>query len=319
MNAQSTLSLAGLPRDLLAPQARTTVAARTCLLEGPAFDALGNLFFSDIIGNHIYRMTPDGAVSIFREDSGRTNGNTFDALGRLISCEGAEFGPAGRRRLVRTDLKTGKIEVLTERFEGKRYNSPNDVVVDGQGRIWFTDPFYGADRSALEMTDEAVYRIDHGGKVVRVLTQPQIERPNGLAVTPDDRTLYVIDSHTRPGGNRKVWSFDIAADGHLNNQRLVFDFGRGRGGDGMRLDERGNLWIAAGILLPRHDGETADVPAGVYVITPKGELLGRIPIPEDVCTNLTFGGPMRKDLYVTSGKTIFKVPLSIAGFALFPS
>jgi gluconolactonase len=318
MSAQSTLFRAALPGNLLAPDARTTVAARTCLLEGPAFDADGNLYFSDIIGNHIYRMAPDGALSIFREDSGRTNGNTFDALGRLISCEGAEFGPAGRRRLVRTDLKTGEIEVLTERFEGKRYNSPNDVVVDGQGRIWFTDPFYGADRSALEMTDEAVYRIDQNGNVVRVLTQPQIERPNGLAVTSDDRTLYVIDSHTRPGGNRKVWSFDIAADGHLSNQRLVFDFGRGRGGDGMRLDEHGNLWIAAGILLPRHDGETDDVPAGVYVITPKGELLGRIPIPEDVCTNLTFGGPERKDLFVTSGKTIFKVPLSVSGHALFP-
>jgi gluconolactonase len=168
------------------------------------------------------------------------------------------------------------------------------------------------------MTDEAVYRIDQAGKVTRVLTQPQVERPNGLAVTPDDRTLYVIDSHTRPGGNRKVWSFDIAADGQLANQRLVFDFGRGRGGDGMRLDERGNLWIAAGILLPRHDGETAEVPAGVYVITPKGDLLGRVPIPEDVCTNLTFGGPQRKDLYVTSGKTIFKIPLSVSGYSLFP-
>jgi gluconolactonase len=308
-----------IPIDSLAPGAHTTVAARTCLLEGPAFDADGTLYFSDIIGNRIYRMAPDGALSVFQEDSGRTNGNTFDSHGRLISCEGAEFGPAGRRRLVRTDVKSGKIEVLTERFEGKRYNSPNDVVVDGQGRIWFTDPYYGADRGMLEMTDEAIYRLDPDGNVVRVLTQPKIERPNGLAVTPDDRTLYVIDSHTRPGGNRKVWSFDIAPSGGLTGQRLVFDFGRGRGGDGMRLDVRGNLWIAAGILLPRHDGETADVPAGVYVITPTGELLGRIPIPEDVCTNLAFGGPKRTDLYVTSGKTIFKIPLAVAGHALFPT
>jgi gluconolactonase len=316
--ARAPLFAASFPSGLLASEARTTVAARTCLLEGPAFDADGTLYFSDIIGNRMYRMTPDGALSIFREDSGRTNGNTFDVEGRLISCEGAEFGPGGRRRLVRTDLKTGKIEVLTERFEGKRYNSPNDVVVDNQGRIWFTDPFYGADRTALEMTDEAVYRLDPDGKVVRVLTQPQIERPNGLAITPDDRTLYVIDSHTRPGGNRKVWSFDVASDGSLCDQRLVFDFGRGRGGDGMRLDERGNLWIAAGILLARHDGETAEVPAGVYVITPGGELLGRIPIPEDVCTNLAFGGPLRKELYVTSGKTIFKIPVAVSGYALFP-
>ncbi len=318
MIAQPPLSAAGLPVDLLAPQARTTLAARTCLLEGPAFDADGNLFFSDIVGNQIYRMTPEGTLSVFRADSGRTNGNTFDAHGFLISCEGAEFGSGGRRRLVRTDLKLGKIEVLTERYEGKRYNSPNDVVVDTKGRIWFTDPFYGDDRSALEMKDEAVYRIDSDGRVVRVLTQPQIERPNGLAVTPDDRTLYIIDSHTRPGGNRKIWSFDIAENGSLSGQRLVFDFGRGRGGDGMRLDERGNLWVAAGILLPRHGGETADVPAGIYVINPKGELLGRIPITEDLCTNLAFGGPGRKELYVTSGKTIFKIPTAVAGYALYP-
>ena len=113
-----------------------------------------------------------------------------------------------------------------------------------------------------------------------VLSQPQIERPNGLAITSNARTLYVVDSHTRVGGNRKIWSFDIGIDGQLSNQRLVFDFGRGRGGDGMRLDEHGNLWVAAGILHPRHSGETADVPAGVYVITPQGELLGAFPSPK---------------------------------------
>ena len=198
----------------------TTIAARTCLLEGPACDALGNLFFSDIIGNRIYRMIPDGTLSVFRADSGRTNGNTFDAQGRLISCEGAEFGAGGRRRIVRTDMKTGRVEVLTERYEGKRYNSPNDVVVDIKNRIWFTDPFYGDDRRALELDVEAVYRIDPDGSVTRVLSQPQIERPNGLAITPDARTLYVIDSHTRIGGNRKVWSFDVAENGNLSGQRL---------------------------------------------------------------------------------------------------
>jgi gluconolactonase len=318
MPAQSILAQAPLPRDLLAPDAVTTVAARTCLLEGPAFDGDGNLFFSDIVGNRIYRMATDVGLSIFRADSGRTNGNTFDAHGLLISCEGAEFGPGGRRRIVRTDLKTNRVEVLTERFEGKRYNSPNDVVVDAKGRIWFTDPYYGDDRTALEMDAEAVYRIDVDGRVVRVLSQPQIERPNGLATTPDARTLYVIDSHSRPGGNRKIWSFEVAEDGQLSGQRLVFDFGRARGGDGMRLDERGNLWVAAGIHLPRHAGETAEVPAGVYVITAKGELLGRIPIPEDLCTNLAFGGPGRKTLYVTSGKSIFKIPLTVSGYALYP-
>ncbi|MGO9466518.1 MAG: SMP-30/gluconolactonase/LRE family protein [Isosphaeraceae bacterium] len=311
-------SEAAPPAGLLAPQGATMIAARTCLLEGPACDALGNLFFSDIIGNCIYRMIPDGTLSIFRADSGRTNGNTFDAQGRLISCEGAEFGPGGRRRIVRTDMKTGLVEVLTERFEGKRYNSPNDVVVDIKNRVWFTDPFYGDDRSALELDVEAVYRIDPEGAVTRVLSQPQIERPNGLAITPDARTLYVIDSHTRIGGNRKVWSFNIAQNGDLSGQRLIFDFGRGRGGDGMRLDEQGNLWIAAGIWLSRHPGETTDVPAGVYVVNPAGKLLGRIPIPEDLCTNLAFGGPDRKTLFVTAGKTVFQIPTAVSGYALYP-
>ncbi len=307
------------PRSaLLDPHGAMGIAARTCLLEGPAFDAEDNLFFSDIFGNRIYRLTPGGVLSVFRDDSGRTNGNTFDASGRLVSCEGAEQGPGGRRRVVRTDLKTGRVDVLTERYQGKRYNSPNDVVVDISGCVWFTDPYYETDRSMLEMDAEALYRIDPAGSVMRVLTQPQVERPNGLAITPDGRTLYVIDSHTRPGGNRKVWGFDVADDGRLSRQRLIFDFGRGRGGDGMRLDEHGNLWVAAGILFPRHQGETTDVPPGVYVITPSGELLGRIPIPEDLCTNLAFGGPGRKTLYVTAGKTVYKVPVAVSGYALFP-
>ena len=292
--------------------------ARVSFLEGPAVDASGTLFFSDLIGNRICTMAPDGKVTTFRADSGRTNGNTFDAQGRLISCEGAEQGPGGRRRIVRTDLKTGAVTVLTERYEGKRYNAPNDVCVDPKGRIWFTDPYYGTDRSSLELDAEAVYRIDLDGTVERVLSQPEIERPNGIAITPDARTLYVVDSHSRSGGNRKVWACAVADDGTLSPPRLVFDFGKGRGGDGLRLDERGNLWVAAGIMLPRNEGETADVPPGIYVISPQGKLLGRVPIPEDVITNLAFGGPERKTLYVTAGKAIFQVPVAVSGYALYP-
>jgi len=315
---QPDLSKAPLPTALLAPHAVTTVAARVAFLEGPAVDEAGNLFFSDLIGNRIMKMTPQGQVSVFRADSGRTNGNTFDAQGRLLSCEGAEQGPGGRRRIVRTDLKTGAVTVLTERFQGKRYNSPNDICADSLGRIWFTDPYYGEDRDILELDAEAVYRIDPDGKVARVASQPQIERPNGIAITPDNKTLYLIDSHPRPGGNRKLWSFAVSADGTLSEQRLVFDFGKGRGGDGMRLDMQGNLWVAAGILIPRSAGESADVSAGIYVMSPQGKLLGRIPIPEDVITNLAFGGPDRKTLYVVSGKSVFQVPLSVSGYALYP-
>src|SRR3954447_9534078 len=191
----SELARASLPTELLAPGALPVVAARTSFLEGPAVDAVGDLYFSDIINNKILKMSPAGVVSVFRADSGRTNGNTFDARGRLISCEGAEQGPGGRRRVVRTDMTSGAVTVLTDRYEGKRYNSPNDVVVDARGRIWFSDPFYGDDRSSLEMGAEAVYRIDPDGTVRRVVSQPEIERPNGLALTPDARTLYVVDSH----------------------------------------------------------------------------------------------------------------------------
>jgi gluconolactonase len=166
--------------SLLAAREATTIAARTCLLEGPAFDAEDNLYFSDIFGNRIYPLAPDGSLSVFRADSGRTNGNTFDASGRLISWQGAEQGLGVRRRVVRTDLATGKVEVLTDRYEGKRYNSPNDVGVDVHGCIWFTDPCYDKDRSMVEMDQEAVDRIDPGGNVRRVLTQPAIERPNGI-------------------------------------------------------------------------------------------------------------------------------------------
>jgi gluconolactonase len=312
------LSKAPLPEALVAKQTVAAPAAVVCFLEGPAVDAAGNVFFSDIAGNRILKMDAKGAVSTFRADSGRTNGNCFDAEGRLISCEGGEQGP-GRRRIVRTDMKTGEITVLTDKYGGKRYNSPNDCCVDGRGRIWFTDPHYGADRTDLEMDVEAVYCIDNAGKVKRMLTQKEIDRPNGIAVAPDDKTLYVIDSHPKEGGNRKIWAFDLAADGSLSRQRVVYNFRKGRGGDGMRVDLNGNLWVAAGINKPRgNPGESLDVPAGVYVISPEGKLLGRIPIPEDLITNLAFGGRDRKTLYVTAGKTLYRFPVNVSGHAAYP-
>lgn len=306
-----------LPAELVAPDAKP-VGAAVCFLEGPAVDDKGNLFVSDIAGNRILKMAPDGKTTVWRADSGRTNGNAFDAQGRLISCEGGEQGP-GRRRIVRTDMKTGDSTVLTEKYDGKRYNSPNDAVVDAKGRIWFTDPRYGADRSDLEMDVEGVYRIDPDGKVARVLAQKEIDRPNGIAVSPDDQTLYVIDSHPKQGGNRKIWGFTIGASGSLSDKKLVYDFGKGRGGDGMRVDTKGNLWVAAGINQHRgNPGESLDVPAGVYVISPQGKLLGRIPIAEDLITNVAFGGPELKTLYVTAGKTVYKLPVTVSGYAVYP-
>ena len=228
MSTPGSLAAARVPAQLLGPDSRVSVAARTCLLEGPAFDADGSLYFSDIIGNRIYRMAPDGALSIFREDSGRTNGNTFDAHGRLISCEGAEFGPGGRRRVVRTDLEDRQ-DRSADRAISKESatTAPTTSWWMARGASGSPTRSTATIAAALEMTDEAVYRIDPDGTVARVLTQPQIERPNGLAVTPDDRTLYVIDSHTRMGGNRKVWAFDIATGRQ-----------RGRPAPGLRLRPR---------------------------------------------------------------------------------
>lgn len=303
--------------DWVAASSKLTSAAVIAFTEGPAVDAEGNVFFSDIVNNRIMKLSADDVLSVFREDSGRTNGNMFDQSGRLLSCEGSESGPGGRRRLVRTDMASGKVEVLTDRFEGRRYNSPNDLAIDSRGRIYFTDPCYG-DRSIMEMQEEAVYRINLDGSVVRVLQQPAIQRPNGITLSPDDRILYVVDSNHQADGNRKIWAFDIQSDDTLANQRVVYDFSPGRGADGLRVDAQGNLWAAAGIKMPRGEGETGLNPPGIYVVSPAGELLGYIDVPEDLITNLAFGGPGKRTAYITAGKTLFRIGISVPGHTVFP-
>ena len=306
----------GLPENASPVTAATSIA----FTEGPAVDAQGNVYFSDIINNRILVMTPDGSHKVFREPSLRTNGQTFDQQGRLYHCEGAEFGTGGGRRVTRTNLETNEYEVITQKFEAKRYNSPNDICVDGQGRVYFTDPCYWEpSRKDMEMDIEGVYRIDPNGQVTRILEQPTIERPNGIAVTQDSSQLYVVDSRSVPGGNRKIWRFDLDAEGNPSQQTQVWDFAPGRGADGMRLAQDGNLYIAAGINSPRGDHETDQVPAGVYVITPNGEMKGRIPIPEDVLTNLAFGGADGKTLYVTAGKNLYQTRVEVAGQVAFPA
>ena len=306
--------------ELTAPDdnGQVTVATSLAFTEGPAVHADGTVYFSDIENNRIMMLAPDGVKSVFRQPSGRTNGNTFDQQGRLLHCEGAEFGADGGRRITRTNLETGDYEVLTERFDGVRYNAPNDICVDGQGRIYFTDPCYG-DRSQMEMEIEGVYRIDLDGSVTRILEQPHIERPNGIAVTQDSKRLYLVDSCPTIGGNRKIWAFDLDAAGNPSNQHVVIDFAPGRGGDGMRLDRAGNLYIAAGIMAPRGPHETGDVPPGIYIVTPEGELKSRIPIREDVLTNLAFGGADGRTLYITAGKTLFTARVATPGQVAYPA
>jgi len=168
----------------------------------------------------------------------------------------------------------------------------------------------------MEMRHESVYRVDPDGRVSRLISQPDIERPNGIALSPDERTLYLVDSCSVVGGNRKIWAFDLSRDGSVSSQRVVFDFAPGRGGDGMAVDQRGNLYVAAGIYRPRGPHESADVPPGIWIMSPAGELIGRIPIPEDVITNVTFGGPDLRTLYITAGKTLFEVRVAIPGWVV---
>ncbi|HTI51482.1 MAG TPA: SMP-30/gluconolactonase/LRE family protein [Planctomycetaceae bacterium] len=305
-----------LPSGFVAPTSSVAPATAVAFLEGPAAHANGRIFFSDIWNNRILLFESDtGITSVWRADSGRSNGLLFDREGRLLACEGNEFGPGGRRRITRTDLATGTLEVLTDRFDGAQYNAPNDIAVRTNGQIFFTDPCYG-DRTTMQMTHESVYRIDPDGRVTRVISQPDIQRPNGIALSPDESTLYLVDSCPVIGGNRKIWAFDLSPEGTVSRQRVVFDFAPGRGGDGMAVDSRGNLYIAAGIYRARGPHETTEVPPGIYVVRPTGTLVGRIPIPEDVLTNVTFGGDDLRTLYITAGRTLFAIRVEIPGWVV---
>lgn len=306
-----------LPSGIIEDGATVEPATSIAFTEGPAAAVDGTVYFSDIANNRIMHFDPQtGIHSVWRQPSGRSNGLLFDPQGRLLTCEGNEWGDNdGGRRVTRTDMATGEVEVLTDHFEGARYNAPNDVAACSNGLIFFTDPCYG-DRTKMELEHESVYRIDPAGTVTRVISQPEIERPNGLALSPDEKTMYVVDSCPNIGGNRRIWAFDLSEDGTFSNQRVAYDFAPGRGGDGMAVDQQGNLYIAAGITRPRGPHETGDVPPGIWIVTPSGELKGRIPIPEDVLTNVTFGGDDLRTLYVVAGKTLFSIRINTPGFVV---
>jgi gluconolactonase len=158
-----------------------------------------------------------------------------------------------------------------------------------------------------------VYRIDAPGKLARILASPQIQRPNGIQVSPDDKTLYLIEANGAEGGARMIRAFDLQADGTVRNMRIHYNFYPGRSADGMSVDVQGNIYASAGMHFLRGTSETLDTKCGVYVISPQGKLLKFIPIPEDFITNNAFGGPDMKTLYVTAGKTLYKLRNDIAG------
>ena len=255
-------------------------------------------------------------METFHQPSGRANGLLFDQGGRLLICEGNEFGPNdGNRRVTRLDLQTGDFGVLCDQWNGRRLNAPNDIACTSDGHIFFTDPCYD-DRSTMELDHDSVYHINLDGTVELVLSQPDIQRPNGVHLSPDERTLYLVDSCPVVGGNRKIWAFNLDEQRRLSGQSLVYDFAPGRGGDGMTVDSEGTLYIAAGIHTPRGPHETSDVKPGIYLVTPQGELKSRIPIGEDVLTNVTFGGADLQTLYITAGKSLLSTRTNVRGWAV---
>jgi gluconolactonase len=286
------------------------VATAVSMLEGPAVDHDGNVYFTDVMTQRIMKFSKDGILSIYREHSNVANGLLIDPQGRLIAAEGATSGTAqrlglivtGKPRITRTDLKTGKVEILAEKYDGKPFDGPNDVTIDAKGRLYFTD-----------LTGGAVYRIDAPGKVTRILAAPEIQRPNGIQISPDDKTLYLVEANGAEGGARMIRAYDLLPDGTVRNMRIHYNFYPGRSADGMSIDVQGNLYASAGLHSTRGTAETLDTKCGVYVISPEGKLLKFIPIPEDFITNNAFGGPDMKTLYITAGKTLYKIRTEIAG------
>jgi len=296
------------------PKAKPEVASTVAFTEGPAYHADGSVYFTDGSNDRIMRSAPGArpgsrrVVEVYRHPSGRANGLVFDLEGRLVACEG------GSRRVTRTE-RDGSITVLAGSYQSKPFNSPNDIDVDARGRLYFTDPRYG-DRSGMELDKEAVYRIDPDGKVTRVIDD--LERPNGIAISPDQKTLYVVDNNNGAGGSRKVYAYELRDDGSTGKRRVIHDFSLSRGGDGMCLDSRGNLYVTAGLNTPNPPAERGPAKAGVYIFSPAGKQIGFIPITEDVVTNCAFGDPDLKTLYITAGKTLFRIRLNIMGHVLWP-
>jgi gluconolactonase len=267
--------------------------------EGPACGPGFGIYFSDI-GNRIMRYSPaTGKTTIYREPSGRANGLDFDPQGRLVAAEGANTG--GNRRITITE-KDGRVRVLAERWKEKRFNSPNDLTIDSQGQIYFTDPRY-VGKEPREIDTESVYRIDLDGTVTQIITD--VQKPNGIVLSQDMKTLYVADSN--PGGNQHLLAFPMNKDGTIGPKKLLHDFGKDRGIDGMCVDIRGNIYGAAG------DGSTG----GIYVFHhDDGEQLAFIPVPETP-TNCVFGDHDHKSLYITAGKSLYRIKLKVDGFAVF--
>lgn len=294
--------------------------------EGPAYFPQGRyLLVSDIPNNRIMKYDEvKGTFTVFRENANYANGNTRDRQGRLITCEHSVT-----RRVTRTE-RDGRITVLADSFEGKRLNAPNDVVVKSDDTVWFTDPLFGISgewegtRAQPEQATTNVYRIGADGKLTAVITD--LMNPNGLAFSPDEKKLYVVEWRGTP--HRSVWSYDVGADGSCSNKAKLIDAGGPGSLDGFRVDRDGNLWcgwgyngsfqaeatdIGGGLKahLPTARAEDFD---GVKVFNAAGKPIGFIRLPER-CANLAFGGPKNNRLYMASCHSLYALYVEAHGAA----
>jgi len=288
-------------RLLLQPNAFLEKLTGDCLwAEGPVyFPATDLLIWSDIPNNRMLRWAPGMGVGVYRAPSNFSNGNTRDREGRLVSCE------HGARRVTRTE-HDGSVTVIASHFDGKKLNSPNDVIVDSEGAIWFTDPDYGiisdyeGYRAESEIGRCNVYRVAPGETEVRLVCDDFV-KPNGLAFSPDESKLYIADSAASHDDDapRHIRVFDVEKDGALRNGRVFIEMQSGVP-DGLRTDEQGNVWTSA--------------EDGVNCYAPDGALLGKILIPE-VVANLTFGGLRRNRLFITATSSVYAVHVGVRGAA----
>lgn len=258
------------------------IAANQKFTEGPVWSREGFLLWSDVPNDHINKFVPGTGVSLFRDKSNGANGNTFDDKGRLYTCE------SRTRRVIRTD-KTGKIEVLAEKFEGKRLNAPNDIVVSKSGNIYFTDPAFGQQADGRELDFYGVYHITPKGEL-KLIAKP-VGRPNGIALSPNARLLYVANSD-----ERNIRAYDVGRDGTVSNERILISNVDGPP-DGIKVDEKGNIYVTAKALP---------------VYSPEGKLLHTIAVPE-VPANCAFGDPDMMTLYITARTSVYRTRLNVKG------
>jgi gluconolactonase len=272
--------------------------------EGPVWFGDGRyLLFSDIPNNRILRWDDaSGATSVFRAPADNANGHTRDRDGRLVSCEHLT------RRITRTEYD-GRITVLADRFDGKRLNSPNDIVCAQDGSIWFTDPSFGigghweGDPAAQELP-HAVYRLSPQGELQQMLID--LKGPNGLAFSPDESELYVVESRAEP--HRKLWAYRVGTNGALGNKRLVIDAADGGALDGIAIDAEGHIWCGWG-----GNGRMPSEPLdGVRVFDAAGKALGHIHLPER-CANLCFGGAKRNRLFMAASHSLYALYVNVQG------